>query len=95
VTEISDRLSKQFSADRIVFSVDSEGGKTAASLPADTFQFETLEQALNTLTRINTEAVLVDLEHGPIHNLVDLARLLEVARCPLVVFGTSVMVLPD
>lgn len=91
VAEVSDHLSKQFSADLIVFSVATGSDKITAVQPADTFQFETLDQALKALTRTNAQAVLLDLAHGPIHNMVDLARLLEVARCPLVVFGTSGM----
>ncbi len=91
LAEVSDRLSKHLSADRIVFSVDTEGDKMTAIQPSDTFQFESLDQALKALTRTNAQAVLIDLAHGPIHHLVDLARLLEFARCPLVVFGTSGM----
>ncbi len=39
--------------------------------------------------RTNAQAVLVDLTEGPIRSPDDLARLLEVSRCPLIVFGTS------
>ncbi|AXI49138.1 hypothetical protein C1J03_23790 (plasmid) [Sulfitobacter sp. SK012] len=89
VTAVSDRVAKNLSADRVVFSVDHEGDKITAVQPSDTFQFKSLDQALKALTRTNAQAVLVDLENGPVHKLADLARLLEVARCPLVVFGTS------
>ncbi|MEH6647607.1 hypothetical protein [Sulfitobacter sp.] len=90
LTEVSDCLSKHLSADRIVFSVAAEGnGKTAR--PSERVAFETLDQALKALACTNAQVVLVDLAHGPVHNLVDLARLLEVARCPLIVFGTSSM----
>lgn len=91
VTAVSDRLAKHLSADRVVFSVKSEGTTMTDVQPPDMFQFETLDQALKALTRTNAEAVLVDLAQGPVYNLADLARLLEVARCPLVVFGTSGM----
>lgn len=91
VTALSDRLAKHLSADRVVFSVDNEGNKTTVVQSADRFYFESLDHALKTLARTNAQAVLIDLAYGPIHNLVDLTRLLEVARCPLVVFSTSGM----
>ncbi len=91
VGEASNRLSKQLSADRIVFSVDRGVERPTAIQPSDAFQFGTLDEALKALARTNAQAVLVDLTHGPIHNMANLARLLEVARCPLLVFGTSGM----
>ena len=91
VREASNRLSKQLSADRLVFSVDQGVDRPTANQHPEGFQFKTFDDALKALTRTNAQAVLVDLTHGPIHNLDDLARLLEVARCPLLVFGMSGM----
>lgn len=87
----SNRLSHQLSADRIVYSVGRHGDMPTGVLHSDTFQFGSLEEALKALARTNAQAVLVDLIHGPVQNPDDLARLLEVARCPLFVFGTSGM----
>jgi hypothetical protein len=90
VAEVADRLSKHLSADRIVFSVGTKGERNTSG-PPDRLPFETLDDALKALTHTNAQAVLVDLAHGPVHNPSDLARLLEVARCPLIVFGMSGM----
>ncbi|MGC1505306.1 MAG: hypothetical protein WA782_14345 [Sulfitobacter sp.] len=91
VTVVSERLSKQLSVERILFSVGTEGGMTTADHPPDGFRFASFDQALKALARTNAQAVLVDLSHGPVHDLADLVRLLEAARCPLVVFGASGM----
>lgn len=89
VMEVSDRLSKHLSVDRIVFAVAPEDNRTSSARRPEKVHFTSLDQALKALARTNAQAVLVDLAQGPIHTLDDLARLLEAARCPLIVFGTS------
>ena len=91
VSEVSDRLAKRLSADRIVFSVEPAGGEMTAPQSSDRFRFETLDRAIEALARMNAQAVLLDLARGPVRTPADLARLLEAARCPLVVFGASGM----
>jgi hypothetical protein len=91
MAKTSNRLSHQLSADRIVYSVGAYVDMPTRMPHSDTLQFGSLEDALKAVARTNAQAVLVDLNHGPIHNPDDLARLLEVARCPLFVFGTSGM----
>jgi hypothetical protein len=82
-------LSQQFSVDRIVFSVAGDVGTGHPRPQMGTVQFKTLDDALRQITRTNAHAVLVDLRRGPIHNPNDLSRLLEAARCPVIVFGAS------
>lgn len=87
--EASKQLSQQLSADRVVFSVTTGNDNATTVQHSNALQFGTLDEALRALTRTNAQAVLVDLRCGPIQNPDDLARLLEVSRCPLLVFGPS------
>jgi len=80
---------RRLSPDRIVFSVKTHENDTIGLQNSNVFEFETLENAMRALMRTNAQAVLVDLTEGPIRSPDDLARLLEVSRCPLIVFGTS------
>ncbi len=89
MTEAADRLARHLSADRVVFSIGPGPDRAPLAQPPRTLRFDTLEDALAALTRMNTQAVLVDLTRGPVHNARDLARLLDRARCPLFVFGTA------
>lgn len=89
MNEISNRLSQQLDADRTFFSVGTTSSLESAPLPQGSIQFGTLDDALRVLMRTNAAAVLVDLKHGPVQNQSDLARLLDAARCPLIVFGAS------
>ena len=87
--EAAKLLSRQFSVDQVVFSVNhGEVGKDSVR-SSGTSHFATLDEAMRALARTNAQAVLVDLSRGPVRNADDLARLLEVARCPLIVFGAS------
>lgn len=82
-------LARQFSVGQVVFSVDPEfTDQNAAHNPMHR-HFMTLQQAVTALARTNAQAVLVDLVDGPLRNADDLARLLDVARCPLIIFGAS------
>ena len=80
----SDRLANTLSAEHLVFSVGDISDRSH-----NTFAFATLEEALITLARINVQAVLLDLSHGPVRTPDQLRRLLEVSRCPLFVFGAA------
>jgi len=89
VEEASSRLSKQLSAERIVFSVRQNGEKAIGARASKNLQFDTLDDALRALTRQNAQVVLTEFQDGPLHSQTDLLRLLEAARCPVVVFGAS------
>jgi len=82
----SDRLATSLSAEHLVFSVGDLSGGSAGS-----FAFASLEEALVTLARMNVQAVLLDLSHGPVHTSDQLRHLLEVSRCPLFVFGAAAL----
>ncbi len=83
------RLAQHSGADRLVFTVKSQAGAPARRPTENTIEFDTLGDALRVLTRTHAQAVLVDLRTGPVRNQADLSRLLEAARCPLIVFGAS------
>lgn len=87
--EASSRLSHQLSAQRVVFSIRENGDDGLDAPPSTAHQFKTLDDALAALGRQNAQAVLVDFARGPIRDQTDLLRLLEAARCPVVVFGAS------
>ncbi len=82
-------LTQWRAAEQVVFSVGRGGAQTADATPPGRYHFETLDAAMTALARTNAQAVLVDLARGPLRGLDDLARLLEVSRCPLIVFGAS------
>jgi len=87
--EVSRQLSRQLAKNHVVFSVREAGGNAFRTAPANTVQFDSLEEGLNALTRTNAQAVLVDLRHGPLRNQTDLSALLEAAQCPVIVLGAS------
>ncbi|MFT5786053.1 MAG: hypothetical protein ACI9KK_001406 [Ascidiaceihabitans sp.] len=86
---VSKNLSQQFAAGCVDFSVRSDVEGAVGTLSSNEVQFDTFDESLKALTRTNALAVLVDLARGPVRNRNDLARVLEAARCPLVVFGAS------
>lgn len=79
------RLCEQLHAERIHFIVQER----PLTEPSGVIRFDTLNEALNRLSRLNTEAVLLDLRHGPVRSQTDVERVLEAARCPVIVFGTA------
>lgn len=83
--ETSNQLSKRLAADQIVFIIGE--GRASDS----TLSFATLDDALKKLARMNAQVVLLDLTHGPVYTLDDLAQVLEHARCPLILTGMSGM----
>lgn len=82
-------LARRLSVDEVVFTVEAGQRKGAFREAERRYPFGSLQEALNALARTNAEAVFVDLVHGPVRGPDDLARLLEVSRCPLILFGTS------
>lgn len=82
-------LTQRLSADLLVFTVGRDRQDPPDAPPPVPQHFETLHAAMAVLARTNAQAVLVDLAQGPIRDPDVLARLLEVSRCPLVVFGAS------
>jgi hypothetical protein len=82
-------LSNHLRVEPVTFSVKANIDGAVNTPSSNALQFETLDGALAALTRQNAQTVLVDLKHGPVRNHYDLLHLLEVARCPVVVFGAS------
>lgn len=82
-------LAHQLSADQVVFSVATGDRRPARTRSEKHGEFGTLQDAMAALARTNAQAVFVDLAHGPVRSPDDLARLLDVSRCPLIVFGAS------
>ncbi|MEO9824610.1 MAG: hypothetical protein ABJF50_09375 [Paracoccaceae bacterium] len=89
MNKISNRLSDQLSVPNAVFNVADEPDETKAPPAANIIHFRNLNDSLRALTRTNAEAVLVDLRSGPLQNQNDLARVIDAARCPVIVFGAS------
>ncbi|MGA9254013.1 MAG: hypothetical protein WBV71_16365 [Roseobacter sp.] len=83
---VADRLSDKFSADRVALSV-APLTKTAQSTRCR--RFETLDDCLHAIARMNSLVVLLDLDQGPVHSASDLARVIGAARCPVMVFGAQ------
>lgn len=82
---IAAQLSDQLNAERVSFVIED-----APKLgPSAGIRFDTLDEILIALSRLNTESVLLDLRQGPVKTQSDLARILEAARCPVIVFGTA------
>jgi len=78
-------LARQLMADHLVMTTGAPGtGKAAGGDHPGT-----LDAALTRLARINAQAVFVDLASGPVRSPAQLRRLLDVARCPVFVFGTA------
>lgn len=80
---IAAQLSDQLNAERVSFVIED------APDPSGGTRFDTLDEILIALSRLSTEAVLLDLRQGPVKTQSDLARILEAARCPVIVFGTA------
>lgn len=80
----ADHLAQRYSAAQLVFSI---GQGPAAR--RDSLSFETFQEALAALARMNVLAVLVDLKRGPIRSKVELRQLLDAARCPVFAFGAA------
>ena len=79
---MSQMLARQLQANHVALIV----GEHKAAHPDQSEHFETLEDALSRLARINAQAVFLDFAHGPIQTPEQLRHLLDVARCPAFVF---------
>lgn len=79
---MSQKLARQLHANHVALIV---GEQTAAERDQSE-HFETLDDALSRLARINAQAVFLDLAHGPVKTPEQLRHLLDVARCPAFVF---------
>ena len=89
MNNISMGLSEQLSVPSVVFNVTDGSDEAKASPATNTIHFRILNDILRALTRTNAEAVLVDLRSGPIESHSDLGRVIDAARCPVIVFGAS------
>ncbi|WP_373028105.1 hypothetical protein [Sulfitobacter sp.] len=85
----SDRFSHLLSPEPVVFSINESPDEPLGADPSTPFKFRSLDDALAALARMNAKAVLVDFGRGPIRGQDDLLRLLEAARCPVIVFDAS------
>lgn len=85
---MSKRLSARLNADPVILTVDTTTRQATAPKPFNRHSFATFDQALAQLARLNTQAVLVDMSRGPVRTAEDLHRIIDVARCPVFVFGT-------
>jgi hypothetical protein len=85
----SQSLAQQHATQCVSFQFDPDTSADSLLPPSPNQNFQSLDAVLHTLARTNANAVLVDLRDGPIQSPEDLARILEAARCPLIVFGAS------
>lgn len=88
MAKFADLLAANLNTERVTLAV-----KEPVSMPsegkADKPEVDAINLALARLARMNAQAVLVDLSRGPVCSFKELRRLLDVARCPVFVFGTS------
>lgn len=85
--EMAKLLSAHLGAEYVTLTVSETAHRTSdAQTPSGQIS-ATLDEGLARLARLNAQAVLVDLSRGPVHTAEELHRLIEVARCPVFVFG--------
>lgn len=89
MTQASQMLAKYMPNALTTFTVNGDRLVPPTVSASNAHQFNTLSEALVALTRTNAKAVLVDLKRSPLQDHNDLLRLLEAARCPVLVFGPS------
>lgn len=87
--QASRMLSNHMPDVQITYTIKTDGDAPNSDPSSNARQFATLPDALAALARTNAQTVLVDFKNGPIRNHGDLLKLLEVARCPVIVFGPS------
>lgn len=88
VRDMAKLLSAHLTAENVVLTVSETAYRTTEDQTSSRQTSATLDEALGRLARLNAQAVLVDLSRGPVHTAEELHRLIEVARCPIFVFGT-------
>lgn len=86
---LAQHLAKHLHTGLVALTVGPPSGGEGHVGPHATLRVATLAEALGRLTRLNAQAVVVDLAHGPIHTHDELRHLLESARCPVVVVGAA------
>lgn len=86
---VSQSLSYEFSTGRAVFSVRPPTEATRAPQSSVSCSFDTFDDCLRAIARTNSLVVLLDLDQGPVSNPADLARVMDAARCPVMVFGAQ------
>ena len=89
MNRMSERLAREFAADRVVFSIAAPTSASDTAQKPASYRFETLDDCMHALARTNGLAVLLDLSRGPVCSQRELTRVLDAARCPVMVFGAS------
>ncbi|WP_298863912.1 hypothetical protein [uncultured Sulfitobacter sp.] len=89
ITEAFRRLSKNMPDASITLSVGPDAPPNRQV--SNSHYYETFPEAMAALSRTNARALLVDLDNSPLHDHNDLLRLLEAARCPIIIFHPSRM----
>lgn len=84
VTMLSQSLARRLRTRHLAMVVGGTEGAKADQAE----RFETLDDALSRLAKVNTQAVFLDLAHGPVQSPGQLRQLLDAARCPAFVFET-------
>lgn len=84
LTDFANTLAGQSAADRVDLTIGVSTKSDTANLT-----FSNVEAAISAVSRVNAQAVLLDLSKGLVQGAADLERLLEAARCPVFVFGAA------
>jgi hypothetical protein len=87
--DASSRFSLLLATEPVIFSINETLDEPLGEQTSKSFQFKSLDDALAALARTNAQAVLVDFGRGPIQGQDDLLRILEAARCPVIVSDAS------
>jgi len=87
--EMAEGLARVLNTGLDIYRVSPDHTDTRMTSSGRSFRFDTLETALAGLARTNTQAVVTDLASGPVRSPAELRRLLEAARCPVVVLGAA------
>lgn len=86
---VSQSLSRAFLTDKVELSVAGLQDSPDTQQSETSRRFETLDDCIHALARANGLVVLLDLKGGPITSQSDLARVLDAARCPVMIFGAA------
>jgi hypothetical protein len=88
MADMSRLLAAHLSAQRVVLTAQGSARPVQEDTSLRHQTYATLNEAFAHLARLNAQAVLVDLSRGPVRTSEELRHLVEVARCPVFVFGT-------
>tara|TARA_R110002074_G_scaffold103372_2_gene223116 strand:+ start:2790 stop:3587 length:798 start_codon:yes stop_codon:yes gene_type:complete len=86
---LSQRLAQQLRTDLVAFNVGAAAPPPSGHDRPFDLAFETPEQAIAALDKINAQVVLIDLSRSPIRSPEQLRNLVRASRCPVVVLGAS------